>query len=200
MASIAMLNNQRVQVIFCLLGALHLVAIFVALLRGPNMSIRLIPCHWLSQVVHMFFFFAHYFEIFKSAYHLSQDEAVLLGALGIDFCMNSLAWAPVSIKIPQIRCFIRDSPKRFVICRAQSTRESHSAHGFCIMGRDATGCGGRHFSWTQKNFHGYNVYIVGYCRASHTGDAPWVVGVAQNGRPLVVVVVCRCCCCCCCNT
>jgi len=55
------------------------------------MSIRLIPCHWLSQVVHMFFFFAHYFEIFKSAYHLSQDEAVLLGALGIDFCMNSLA-------------------------------------------------------------------------------------------------------------
>lgn len=27
----------------------------------------------LLNVVHMFFFFAHYFEIFKSAYHLSQD-------------------------------------------------------------------------------------------------------------------------------
>ena len=38
------------------------------------------------------------------------------------------------------------------------------------------------------------IFLPKYCRASHIGDAPKVVGVALN----VARLLCCCCCCCCC--
>lgn len=60
----------------------------------------------LPQVIQMFFFFAHYFDIFKAAYHLSQDRRCR-SLTGRIWCLENLFLVDEGI---ELRLF---QPKRY---------------------------------------------------------------------------------------